>query len=358
MEQMNDAMGMLDLVIRPGFCVKDHKIVKANRAAQCLQIAEGADIAELLRTGKEEYSQFQGACLYLTLELNGRIHGASVTRMGEFDVFLLDLEDDHAELQAMALAARELREPLANVITSAERLFPLSALEADPAVREQAARLNRGLFQLMRIIGNMSDAGSSTAPRQEIRDLPGFLDEVFAKASALVSHTGKILSFQNQCRPVYSLMEADQLERAVLNIISNAVKFTPEGGTIDARLIHRGKMLYLSIHDSGEGIPDQLRSSVYSRYQRQPALEDGRYGIGLGLVLVRSIAARHGGTVLIDHPNGSGTQITVTLAIRQDAGTAVRSPMVPVDYTGGWDRGLIELSDALPEAPYDPRQVN
>ena len=360
MEQIIDAMGMLDLMVRPGFCVKQNEIVKVNQPAQCLQLTVGTDVRTLLHTGTEEYGEFRDGCLYLSLNINSQICGASVTRMGDFDVFLLEQDADQAELQAMALAARELREPLANVMTTADRLFPLAAMADDPDARDQVARLNRGLFQILRVIGNMSDAGRYTAgvSRQETRDVTALLQEVFDSAGGLVDHTGIRLTFQNLDEAVFCLVDSEKLERAVLNIISNAIKFTPAEGTIEAALIRRGRKLYLTVQDSGDGVDEKIRSSIYSRYLRQPALEDGRFGIGLGMVLIRSAATHHGGTVLMDQPAGKGARITLTMAIRQNTDTVVRSPILQVDYAGGRDHGLIELADCLPIQPYDAKRIN
>ena len=92
---------------------------------------------------------------------------------------------------------------------------------------------------------------------------------------------------------------------------------------------------------------------MFSRYLRQPALEDSRYGIGLGMVLIRTAAANHGGAVLIDQPEGTGTRITMTLSIRQSKETVLRSNILRVDYAGERDHGLIELSDCLPAELYE-----
>lgn len=359
MEQVNDAMGLLDLLVRPGFCVKDGKIVKVNQPAQCRQIPLGEDVTTLLLTGKDEYAEFQDGCLYLTLTLANHPWGASVTRIGAYHVFLLEEEQEKSELQTLALAARELREPLSSIMTTADRIFPPAARE-NPEVRSQIARLNRGLFQMLRIIGNMSDAGRSGAPsvRQETRDIAGLLTEVFTNARELTRHAGIELTYEGLREPVFCLTDGEMLERAVLNILSNAIKFTPAGGTIDARLIRRGQKLYLTVQDSGSGIPENLRGSVYTRYLRQPAIEDGRFGIGLGMVMIRSAASQHGGTVLIDHPGPQGTRVTMTLALNQSTDTMVRSNILQVDYAGGRDHGLIELSDCLPVMPYDTKRVN
>ena len=361
MDQKMDVMGMLDLMVSPGFLVKDQKIIKCNGAALSLFIRENMDILPLLATGHTEYTEFSGGCLYLMLDIAGVHIGASVTRMGDGDIFLLDEETEHGELQAMALAARELRGPLSGIMTAAEQLFPMMAVDGDPALREQAARLNRGLYQMLRIVSNMSDAGrcaASPVGSLETVEITSFLQEIFHRSQELMAQTELTLSFENLPHSLYILADTEKLERAVMNILSNAMKFTPRGGHIKASLHRRGNRLYLTVLDSGEGIPESVRGSIYRRYQRQPGIEDGRYGIGLGMVLIRNAAAAHGGAVLIDHPEGGGTRITLTLAIRQSTSGSLRSPLLRIDYAGERDHTLLEFSDSLPAALYDPNEIN
>ena len=361
MAQPNDTMGMLDLMVRPGFCVRDHRIVRVNRAAEALLIAPGGDIESLLLTGKEEYKAFRDGCLYLTLSLSGHSWGASVTRMADGDIFLLEQEDDQAELQAMALAARELRGPLASVMTTAEQLFPLAPLDEDPQLRDQVARLNRGLYQMLRVVCNMSDAGRYTAgttARMEMMDISAFFAEIFEKHQPMVAETGVSLRFSNLRQSVFTLADGEKLERAVLNMLSNALKFTPRGSTIDASLTRSGRLLRLTLQDSGEGVDEKVRGSIFSRYLRQPSIEDSRFGLGLGMVLIRSAAAMHGGTVLLDSTEGKGARITMTMQIRQSPESTLHSPLFRVDYTGERDHGLIELSECLPASAYESRKLH
>lgn len=345
MEVNNHIFGMLDLMIRPGFCVKENTIEKVNSAAAALLLTPGTDVRTLLLTGAEEYEAFESGCLYLKLSLSSSGCGASVTKVEGWDVFVLDQEADDGELRAMALAGRELRDPLTSVMIAANQL---------PAGNEeQVARLNRGLHQMLRIIGNMTDALRYTAATQhEVRNIGNFFDEVFEKAHTLMEHTGIRLTCQGLSEEILCLADGEQLERAFLNMLSNAMKFTPKGGTIHVSLTRNGRMLRLSVLDSGFGIAEHVRSSVFSRYLRQPGIEDGRHGIGLGLVLIRSAAANHGGTVLIDQPQGTGTRITMTIAIRQNAEGLLHSPIQLPDYAGGHDHGLLELSECLPADLY------
>lgn len=358
MDHITDAMEMVEHLKNPAFCVREGIITNVNDAAASRMIEPGTPISELVKIGQEEYRDFSEGCLYLTLEICGQALGFSVTRKRDFDLFQLEQDALDSELQALALAARELREPLASIMISTEQLFPNAASETFPAAAPQVARINRGLFQMLRLISNMSDANryatDSTVP-MEIQNIPALLEEVFSKAGTLVEHSGIRLGYTGIQQAIYGLVNGELLERAVLNIISNALKFTPQGGHIRASLQHRNNKLYLSILDDGIGIQQSLRGSLFSRYTREAAVEDGRFGIGLGFVMIRSAAARHGGTVLVDHPQETGTRITMTLAIRPGSGKEVRSPMLKVDYAGERDHGLLELSDVLSSDLYDPR---
>lgn len=355
MEQHQDTLAMLDLIMRPAFCVKNGVIVRINQAAQSITIEEGRPISQLLATGQAEYTEFDGGCLYLTLQLAGAEYSASVVRMEEFDVFLLEDETSQAELNAMALAAQTLRDPLSSVMTMADSLQNTVAGAADPAAAEQLARLNRGLFQMLRILGNMSDADryrSSAGSAMETKDIRCLLAELFDRLAVMTAHAGIDLRFSNLPDSLYCLVDSEKLERAIYNIFSNSLKFTPKGGFIDVKVTRRENRLYLTFQDSGCGIAPNRRSSVYSRFLRQPGLDDGRQGIGLGMVLIRSAATAHGGTILIEHPAEQGLRLTVTLEIRQNRGGQLRSPVLRVDYAGEWDHSLIELSESLPASLY------
>lgn len=348
MDERNDITQMLAYLPLPGFCVQEQKITALNAAAKGLLLEPGTDISELLLTGRQEYAAFTGGCLYLTLSIGGKPHGATVTRIADTHIFALEQDQEPTELHSLALAARELREPLNNIMIAANRL----AGNPDPQLRKQISQLNRGLYQLHRILGNMSHAsGCPSCP--ELWDINALLEELCAGAAGLMQHTGITLTYTGLPKPVYTLADRSQLERAVLNMLSNALKFTPQGGAVEVRLTRTGKMLSVSVLDNGSSIADHILKNLFSRYLRPAALEDPRFGIGLGMVLIRNAAALHGGTVLVDRPGETGTRVTMTLAIRQSPNTQLRSPILPVDYAGGRDHALLEFSETLPAELYE-----
>ena len=357
MEEIKDIVGMLDLMIQPAFSVTDGMIRHVNPAAKSQLISEGTAVDTLITIGKQEYEEFRDGCLYLTLSLGG----ASVSRMGDTDIFVLEQDADQAELQAMALAARELRQPLSNVMTVADKLFPFVGKDDDPALQDQVSRINRGLYQMLRIIGNMSDAyrySKGSGSGLQTRDICALTRELFDSHAALIQHTDIQLNFTAPNQSIYCLVDEEKLERAISNILSNAVKFSHPGDQIDAALVRNNDLLYLTVRDSGSGIAPALRSNIYNRYLREPGIEDGRFGIGLGMVLIRSAAAAHGGTVLIEHLQEHGTQITMTIRLRQNSEAFVRSSMRTIDYAGERDHKLVELSESLPASVYKKDNIN
>lgn len=360
MENTQNMVAMLNQIYSPAFLVQNGTIAHINEAASQRLIAVGTPVQELLITGAMEYPEFRDGCLYLTLRIDGKSCGTSVTKMVDYDLFVLEQDADQQELASMALSAQELRNPLSNVMAIADNLFPLSSAENDPHTQSQIARINRGLYQMLRIVSNMSDAyrySQDASPQLELRDVTSVLQEIFDRNQALVCHTEISLSFQNSSECILSLVDTEKLERAVNNLISNSLKFTRTGGRIDAALTRRGRMLYLTVTDSGSDLRSQ-NLNVFHRYLRLPGIEDGRFGIGLGMVLIRAAAVAHGGTVLMESLPQGGTRTTMTMLIRQPSDTTVRSAILPIDYLGGRNHSLIELSEHLPASLYQKENIN
>ena len=344
MEQ--EKQNLLEMIERPAFLVRDGIVFQCNQMAKSRQIAEGTPITELLANDRESYDAYRDGILYLSLDLGWTVCGATVTKQGEDKLFLLDRDADRAQLQALALAAQQLRIPLSNIMNTGDVLFP--QLDEDTQ-QDQAAQMRRSMFQLMRIIGNMADAeryANNDAARMEQTELNHFFLEIFEKTAAALESTGIQVIYTGLHAPVFTLVDRERMERAAMNLVSNAVKFSNSGDSIAVKLTYNGKAAALSVENPGENIPNHIRGTLFNRYMREPMLEDSRYGLGLGLTLVRSVASAHGGTLLVDQPNG--TRATMTIAIRKDTSGILRTPNLWIgDYSGGHDKVLLELSDCL-----------
>ena len=339
MEERTTITQLLDQNAQPGFLVQNGQILHTNQAAAAMMLMPGQAFCPMVESGLEDYQDLQDGQICLTLLIGSQHHNATVTRMGSCDVVLLDAVQAAEEFRSMALVSMELRGTLMQAISSARQL--------EPSNDAAAAKMNQSLMQMLRLVSNMGDISRYTASsRMELRDVDAFLLELFEKAGALTD--GRVsIHFDGLHQPVFSRIDPEQLERAVWNILSNCIKFLPEGGRIHAALTRQGNRLRLTVEDSGSGIAESVRANLFSRYLRQPGIEDSRYGLGLVLAIVRTVAANHGGTVLISPASTGGTKISMTLAIRTDESTSLHSPVFRPDYTGGWDHGLVELSDCL-----------
>lgn len=359
MEVHDQNQTLLNLMHRSAFCVEHGVITNVNPAAAKYFLQPGMEIAPLLATGGDEYAEFSEGCLYLTLELEGLRFGTTVVRTGQADVFVLEETEDRSQLRTLALAAMELRAPLASAIAATDRVLPAVTADCPAEVHTYAAQLNRRLMQLQRMIGNMSDCigyDHYSHRTMEYTQICSLFEEQLAKTAQALSHAGITLEYSTPAENVYTLCNPQKLERAVYNILSNAAKFSPPGSTIHAQLRKIGSRLIFSVTDQGTGIEDS--GDVFTRYLREPGLEDGLHGIGLGMALIRSAATLHGGAVLLDHPEGAGTRTSITIKITQSKATDVRSTVMRIDYAGERDHCLLELSDVLPAELYRTEDLN
>ena len=353
MDITKEQMELLEANTSATFCVQNGIIMYANKAALLYNIIVGSNIQDLLKTGKDEYSSFSGNCMYLSLQLGDYAYGASIQRINNIDVFTLDQDPQNSQLMAMSLAARELREPLASIVTTVERIFP--KLNDDvPDYKHQFSSINRDLYRLLRIISNMSDAARYEANRvsMETIDFSALFDEIVEKAATYLEHASIKVNYSGSNQQIFGLGNRELIERAVFNLISNAAKFSSTKATINVKLAKNGKLLYFTVQDFGDGIPSVKRPTIFARYLRQPDYEDSTHGIGLGLVIVRAAATVHGGTVLIEQPEDGGTRITMSLKLTSRADTIVKSNRFHPDYLGERDHALVELSEKLPASIY------
>ena len=351
MEQNNKVL--LEMMDRPAFIVRDGIIQYANQLAKNRLIQIGDSVNPLIEEHTNAYKALDDGCLYLTLDFGTFTCGASVTRHEDGDIFLMDRDLDTAQLQALALAGQQIKMPLSNIMLLADELLP--HFQDNTKEKELAGELSRGLYQLLRIVGNMTDAEryvSQHLTDLQTTNLTSFLTDVFQKAQTLLEDGSIRLQYEGMAETVFTLADRDQLERAILNMISNAAKFAPKGSVVTARSEVHGKLVRISVENMGESIPAHIRSSIFHRYQREPSVEDSRYGLGLGMTLIRSVAAIHGGTVLIDQHKG--TRVTMTVAIRKFVPGGLRSPVLKFsNYSGGRDSTLVELADTLSPSNYE-----
>lgn len=345
MEMPKQTEAILSSLPQPAFIAEDGIITQINTAAAQHFAQIGMAVADLITTGKEEYESFHSGSLYLTICLADTQYPCQVSTLQEGQLFVIQEDSANAELQALALASLKLNMPVSELSLLIDSISDIPA--------EQKAKLSQNLFRLRRILGNMADAAQLdvSQPRLTGCDLSAELEETLEKSRTLLAQNGISLSYTLPDHPIYSEAAPELLRRAVYNLLSNAAKFSSSDGHIEASVRHTGKRVLVSITGKCQNAAF-TDANIFSRYTRQPGLEDPRRGLGLGMTLIHAAASAHGGTVLVEKLPQSKLRITMTLVVKQNTAGDFRSPVLLPDIYCGFDQALIELSDVLSSQSY------
>ena len=348
--QSNEPRAIVNLILVPAFFTYDGTIVAANAAALSRGVEEGTKVEALMRTGQEEYNSLGNAMLMLSLDLSGQICEASVQGIQGGKLFILQ-EPDRQELRAYALASLNLRMPLNSMMNAASRL---SKICTDEETLRQVDELHHSMFQVLRIVGNMSDAYRYAEPnsdRPEMIDMSGLIIEMLEGCESYLVDINHPVQLHYERTPAYGLAVSEKLERAVSNLMLNAAKYSDPGDVIQASLRQKGDRLILTVENELGKYFEQVPSDFYTRFRRAPGIEDPRHGIGLGMSLISAAASAHEGTVLAEEKDGV-LRVTLTVRVRPAAPGDVHSTRVHFDYAGEWNHQLVEFSELLPARIY------
>jgi heavy metal sensor kinase len=220
--------------------------------------------------------------------------------------------------QFMADASHELRTPLSVVRTTAQVALQKPE-RCNSEYREALAIIEQQASRLSRIVENMF-----ALTRADMNQLPLdiselYLDEVIAdttRASNVLAQR-KGVHLKSQAMPESPYRGDERLLRQLIsNLLDNAVKFTPEGGTVDVMLHQAGASYEITVTDTGCGIPDELQPRVFERFfcaDKARVDTNGLGGAGLGLAIARSIAELHHGRLTLQHSGPEGSTFCISL---------------------------------------------
>ncbi|MCL2492711.1 MAG: cell wall metabolism sensor histidine kinase WalK [Clostridiales bacterium] len=225
----------------------------------------------------------------------------------------------------VANVSHELKTPLTTVKSYAETL--LSGGTSDPGVTREfleiidseAARMGRLVSDLL-LMSRLDDS------RQHIEmtdgDLALLTRSVIQKLDGPARSKDLALNRMfDEALTVQILMDRDRMEQVIHNILSNAIKYTDEGGRIDVDLLPAANCVQIVISDNGIGIPEEAQARVFERFFTVDKARSRRLGgTGLGLAISRQIVEGHGGSIGLESKYGEGTTVTVMLPVAHGRG--------------------------------------
>ncbi len=250
-------------------------------------------------------------------------------------------EKDEFKSRFFANISHELRTPLTLLIAPLESL--LQRFRLDPETKELLGTMHSNGMRLLKLINDLLDLVRLESGRMEVKQEPlevGEFVKGLASAARQVAED-KRLRLETFVDPALGTIEGDRdkLEKIVLNLVFNALKFTPAGGRVDLRAEKQGDRFVLMVADTGMGISEKNLPHVFDRFWQADGSSKRKYqGVGIGLALVKELVEIQGGSVTVQSQEGKGTTFTVNLAYR-DAIPLEKSPAVALESGPGQANG-------------------
>ena len=255
--------------------------------------------------------------------------------------------------------AGQLRLSLVNIYNALERMAPPEARDSDRETDLNAAMLTQSFMRIMRIADHLEDAAALGAPsRPQLKNvnIVKFCQEVADRARHPAQLLGLELAFASKSDSCVTAIDAGRMELLLLNLLSNAFKFTPRGGRVTLEVRAEKEKVLLLVADTGCGIGEDIAATLFARHLQPGRMEPPPHGLGFGLRICRQVAEEHGGSILALGNEDGGATLVVSLPRRR----------LPKNTLGEKERGprptfsptLVELSDALPKEAFTQKYMD
>lgn len=221
----------------------------------------------------------------------------------------------------LAMLAHELRNPLAPLRASAE-ILRLGA--GDPVVLERTrAIMERQIAHMTRLVDDLLDVSRISRGKLELRLEQITLDDAIRSAAEtsrpVIAERQHTFSISMPEQPIEVSADPVRLSQAFTNLLNNAAKYTPEGGSVELRVAADAHGVTVSIEDNGIGVPEHLSTRIFDMFvqgEPSPATPQAQGGLGIGLTLVRKIVEMHGGSIRAEsRSDGPGSRFIVWLPV-------------------------------------------
>ena len=206
--------------------------------------------------------------------------------------------------------SHDLRTPLTSISGNASNLLSNGPLFDAKTKEQMYADIYDDAMWLINLVENLLSVSRLEQGRMNLHLTTELIDEVVAEALRHINRKRVEYHFHVQSSDDYLLaqMDAKLIVQVLINILDNAMKYTPPGSDIEIGWKQEGKFIYISVADNGPGIPDQAKPHIFDMfYSASNQIADSRRSMGLGLALCKSIVNAHGGEIMVsDHkPHGS-----------------------------------------------------
>jgi len=245
-------------------------------------------------------------------------------------------ELDQAKTQFFANISHELRTPLTLILGPLESIISGDYGENFDRNDEKFKSMLGNGSRLLKLINNLLDISKIEAGRMSVKkrktEMAELLQLYVSTVKSGAESRGLHVVFNDNSDGVIAYVDRDLIEKAVFNLISNALKFTPEGGNVIVQLDKAENEFSISVKDTGIGIPEDKLESIFERFGQVDGSSSRKYeGTGIGLAFAKEIVELHDGTISVKSRQGKGSTFTVTLPLGDECSAALDEEIEDLD---------------------------
>ena len=276
----------------------------------------GASIVMSLNITRPLKRLTQGAQAICRGELDQKIETSSRDEIGTLTRSFNEMAAKIAEVDRMksefvTIASHELRTPIHAMLLGISGLLEGYSGDIDEEAREDLQIVNEGLSRLRRLVEDLLDVSRIEAGKTELNITETSILDIINKAieevdDLIISHHHRIFKDVPQDSPPIHV-DKDRITQVVINLLSNSIKYSPNGGTIIIWTETLGEELLISIADNGYGIPSWAREKIFEKFFQADSIMSQKVGgSGLGLCITKKIVEEHGGSIHVESPLREG----------------------------------------------------
>ncbi|GAA0179558.1 hypothetical protein SH2C18_24040 [Clostridium sediminicola] len=262
---------------------------------------------------------------------------------------------DQMKDQFLATISHELKTPL-NIILGIIQLIEQGMAEKNKVPNMEKLNNYKNIskqncYRLLKLINNLIDITKIDSGFMSLNlknyNIVSVVEDISLSIVEYAQSKGITIIFDTETEEEIIAVDAEKMERVMLNLFSNAVKFTDEGGVIKVNLLRKQNSIIIRVKDSGIGIPEDMRGKIFDRFsQVDSSLSRNTEGSGIGLALVKSIVELHNGTITLNSEAGTGSEfiIEIPVVLVEESGSA-KNEIAETTINTNVENISIEFSD-------------
>jgi signal transduction histidine kinase len=229
------------------------------------------------------------------------------------------VEMNHLKNKFLGTAAHDLRNPLISIRGLSEIILTEATGPLTQEQKEYTNIINTVSSGMLKLVGELLDISVIESGRLELQRQPGALHRLVSeriRVHTVIAEEKRIVMEEDLAELPDCSFDLDKIGRVIDNLLSNAIKFSPPGSRVSVLLRQEENMARVSVGDEGPGIPMEDRSRIFGEFQKSAALPTGgEKSTGLGLAIAKKIVEAHGGDLMVESREPSGSLFCFTLPI-------------------------------------------